>query len=117
MSQDPLHVGEGQVRVADHSFGRTVPQIMQGPVRAEHLVDPGEYHPGRVVGQRPERPAQRPPHRLVRPSGNQAEHFLLVEAQPHECVCRCGQVLQSPAALTDHADRLLLRGDKALTSA
>ena len=115
--EDPLHVGEGQVRVADHSLGGAVPQVMQRPVRAEQPVDPGEHHPGRVVGQRPERAAQRPPHRLVRPSRDQVQHLLLVEAQPDERVRRGGQVLQRPAALADHADRLLLRGEQALDDA
>ena len=62
MSQNPLHVGECQVRVAQHPLGGAVPQVMQGPVRSEQPVDAGEHHPGGVIGQRPERPSQRPPH-------------------------------------------------------
>src|SRR3954454_14740943 len=63
---------------------------------------------GRVVLQRAERPSQRPPQRLRRVLGDHAAQFLLVEPQPHERIGGVRKVLESLAALADHADRLVL---------
>jgi hypothetical protein len=89
----------------------------QGPVRSEQLVDPGEHHPGRVVGQRPERLAQCPPHRLGWPARDEVQHLVLVEPQPDKRVSRGRQVLQCPAALADHADCLVLGSEQSLNDA
>ena len=52
-------------RITGHPVRGGVPQVMQRPVRAEHRVGPLEHPVRCVIGQRPERLAQRPPQRLV----------------------------------------------------
>ena len=71
-------------------------KILQGPVRAQDGAGPGEHGPGRIVGQRPERPPQRPPQRLIPASGHQAGHLRLIQPQPHERIRGRGQLLQRP---------------------
>lgn len=68
----PLHVGQRHLGVAGHPVGGGVPQIVQGPVGAQHGVGPAEHPVGGVIGQRPERPSQRPPQWLVGLGGDQA---------------------------------------------
>jgi hypothetical protein len=117
MPEDPLDVGQGQVRVADHPLRGGMPQIVQCPVRAQRGVGLVEDHPGGVVCQRPERTAQSPPQCLLRPFRDQVPRLLLVEPQPHERVGRGRQPLQRPAALADHTDHLLLGHHEALADA
>ena len=74
---------------------------------------PLEHPVHRVVGQRPHRPAQRPPQRLAAPGRDQPVHLRLVEPQPHERVRRGGQLLQLPGALAGHSDQLTARIDAA----
>ena len=86
-----------------------MPQIMQGPVRPQRRVGAGEHQPGRVITQRPPRPPQRPPQRLIPASGHQPPDLLLIQPQPHERVRRGGQLLQRTRPLADHGDQLLPR--------
>ena len=74
----------GTCRVTGHPVSRRMTQVMQGPIRAQSRVRPGEHRPGRIVGQRPERPPQRPPQRLIPASRHQAGHLRLIQPQPHE---------------------------------
>jgi len=50
-------------------------------------------------------------------SRDQVQHLLLVEPQPDERIRRGRQVLQRLAALADHADRLVFRGEQPLNNA
>ena len=88
-----------------------MPQVMKRPVRSQNLVRPAEHCPGRRIRQRPERAAQRPPHRISGTGRHQAMHLLLVKAQPHESVRRGRKLLDRPRPLADHRDQLLARVD------
>ena len=89
-----------------------MPKIVQRPVGAKGLVRPDEHGPRRVIGQRPERLPQSPPHRVVGPGRRLAAHLLLlIQAQPHERIRRGRQLLQRPRSLADYGDQLLSRVD------
>ena len=62
-----------------------------------------------MIGQRPERAAQRPPQRLVLPRRHQPGHLRLIQPQPHERIRRGRDRLQRPGPLADHRDQLLAR--------
>ena len=68
-----------------------------------------EHPVGGVVAQRPERAAQRPPQRVIRPGRDQAVHLRLIQPQPHERIRGSWQLLQMPRPLADHRDQLLPR--------
>ena len=51
--------------VAGEPVRSTVAQVVKRPVGPECRIGPHEHRPGRVIGQRPERPPQRPPQRVV----------------------------------------------------
>ena len=107
MPHHPLQVGQRHRRVTGHPVGRRMTKVMQRPVRAHRGAGPGEHQPGRVVSQRPERAPQRPPQRLIPPSGDEPAHLSLIQPQPHERVRGCGQLLQLLCPLADHRDQLL----------
>ena len=109
MPEYPLHVGQRHGRVAGHPVSGRMTKIMKPPAAAQRGAGPGEHRPGRVVGQRPERPPQRPPQRVIGPRRDQPVHLLLVKPQPHERIRGGRQRLQRPRPLPDHRDQLLTR--------
>ena len=109
VAQHPLHVGQRHLRITRHPVGGRVPQVVQRPVRSQHRAGPGEHPVRGVIGQRPERAAQRPPQRLVPAGWHQPGHLRLIQPQPHERVRRGRDRLQRPGALADHGDQLLAR--------
>jgi hypothetical protein len=114
VAQDPLHIAQRQLRVARHPRRRAVPQVVQGPVRAEHGVGSLEHSMRGVIAQRSPRTAQGPPHRLSPAPGRSAVQLLLIQPQPHERVRRRRHQLRRAAALAHHRDQLLARVDVAL---
>ena len=109
MAQDQLHVGERKGRILGHPVSRGMTQRMQRRIRARHLTSPLEHAVRRVIGQRPERPAQGPPQRLPAAAGQLAVHLQLIQPQPHERIRRGRQLLQLPGSLTHHGDQLASR--------
>ena len=109
MAQHQLHVGERQGRILGHPVSRGMTQRMQRRVRARHLTSPLEHAVRRVIGQRPERPAQSPPQRLPAAAGQLALHLQLIQPQPHERIGRGRQLLQLPGPLAHHGDQLASR--------
>jgi hypothetical protein len=108
--EDPLHVGQRQLRVVGHPGRGAVSQVVQRPISAERGVDPLEHAVRRVVGQRSIRPAQRPPQRLPATARNALpEQVPLIEPQPHERVRRRRHLLHGARALAHHADQLFAR--------
>ena len=67
VSEDPLHVGQRQLRVPRHPVGGGMPQVVQRPVGPQRGGGAGEHRPRRVVGQRPKRAAPGPPQQVVTP--------------------------------------------------
>ena len=109
MAEHGLHVGQRHGRVPRHPVCSGMAQIVQRPVRPEQGTGPDEHRPGSVIGQQAERPAERPPQRLVPARRDLALHLGLVEAQPYERVRGRRQPLHGPRSLPDHRDQLLAR--------
>ena len=114
MTEHELHVGQRQRRILGHPVGRRVPQRVQRRRRACPAGGTLEHPVHRMIGQRPERPAQRPPQRLAAAARDQPVHLRLVKPQPDERVGRCGQFLHLAGSLADHGDHLPPGIDPAL---
>jgi hypothetical protein len=111
--EDPLDVGQRQLRIAGHPVGGGMSQVVQGPVGAQRGGGPAEHRPRRVVGQGPQRPAPGPPQRVVAPGRQRLVALALVEPQPHERIRGRRQLLQRSRPLADHRDQLLAGVDVA----
>jgi len=96
MSQNPLDVAQGHLRVPRHPVGRRMPEVVQGPVRAQLMVSAREHRPRRVIRQWPQRFPVRPPQRVIRPRWRRGAERDLVEAQPDEGVRAGRQLLHRP---------------------
>lgn len=107
VTQDPLNVNQGDLRVGRHPVRGRVPQVMQRPVAPQRLLGPAEHHPRRVIAQGAQRAAQRPPHRVSRASRDPAAELLLIQPQPYERIDRRGKHLLGPGSLTHDRDHLV----------
>jgi hypothetical protein len=115
--EDPLDVGQRQLRIAGHPVGGGVPQVVQGPVGAQRVGGAGEHRPRGVVGQRPQRAPPGPPQWVVAPGRQRLVALAPVEPQPHQRVRGRRNLLQRARALADHGDQLPASVDVAATQA
>lgn len=60
--ENPLHVGERDLRVACQAVGRSVPQVVDGPIRPEKIIGAAEHGARKLLAQLPpqERGRSRP---------------------------------------------------------
>lgn len=115
VSEDELHIGQRQRRILGYPVGRGVTQVAQGPVGAQRASRTAEHRPGRWIGQRPPRAAQRQPQRIVPTHRCHVGQRRLIQPQPHEGIWGCWQLLQRTTSLADHRDQLLTRIDVTLS--
>ncbi len=114
MPHHQLHIAQRQLRVASHSRGCTVAQIVQRPICSEGGVGSLEHPVCCVVIQRPSWSAKCPPHGLSATLGDLAVQLFLIQPQPDERIRRRGQRLHRPSSLAHHGDQLLSRVDVAV---
>ena len=109
VAEYPLDIRDRDQRVARQPVGRGMPQVVQGKAPVQARCGPLEHRPRGMIGQRAQRPAQRPPHRLIPGRRHQAVELLLIKAKPDERVRRGRKLLHGPGPLAHHGDQLLAR--------
>ncbi len=108
VAEDPLDVGQCQLRVGDHPLGGGAAELVQRPGRAQPVVGTLERPAhGRIVQRPMGRPSGEPQRRLPVGPGLAA----LVEPKPDESIGRRREPLQPATALAGDGDELAAHVD------